>query len=132
MAGTNSIKQIFDFNLFGGLSNTGDPLVVSGKEAFINALNIWLLSKQGDFIRQPLKGGFLYNWLCKPLSDYNATRIYTSLKLGLTYDFSPRFVLQDLTVIPDYTNKRWKITMSGFSPDLQEYIDFSQDYKSLV
>ena len=128
----NKIKQPYDFDIFGGLNKKGEVPVVKGKQAVINALLSWLLSKEGDYIRRPDEGGFLYNWLCKPMSEYNTNRMLNSLQIGIEYFFSPQIIISSLEVIPDYKHKKYRITLEGYVPDYATNINLSQDFKSLL
>ena len=132
MAIAEDIKQIFDFDVFGGLSTDGNLKTLQAKEAFINSLIMWLLNKEGDFLRDPEKGGFLYNWLTKPMSDFNSKRMAISLQTGIEQEYIPRIVVKRLEVIPIYEQRKWTIILEGFVPEINEYIDFQQDFRSLV
>jgi hypothetical protein len=129
---TTEIKQIFDFNLFGGLSSEGLVNTLQGKDAFINSFSMWLLNKEGDFIRQPEKGGYLYNWLCKPMSNMNAKAITLSLKTGIEKEYTPRIIIEQLEVIPNYEKRLWTILVKGYVPSVDTYIDFKQNFRNLV
>jgi len=132
MALDTNIQEAFDFSLFGGLDKNGNIKKLEGKEAITNALKSWLLSKRGDYIRRPNEGGFLYNWLCKPMSDYNTKRILSSLQIGITYTFAPRIIIETLEVIPNYGRKIYTINLTGIVVNYGVKINFSQDFKTLV
>lgn len=128
----NRIKQPYDFSIFGGLNQKGEISVIRGKEAVRNALLSWLLSKEGDYIRRPDTGGFLYNWLCKPMSEYNTSRMLNSLQIGIEYFFSPQIIIITLEVIPDYKKKKYRVTLDGYVPEYSTEIKLDQDFKSFL
>lgn len=133
MANTNlNIKQAFDYNVIGGLDTEGNIKTLTGKEAVINSLKVWLLSKTNDYIRKPGKGGYLYNWLCKPMSENVQRRIISSLRIGLDQDFYPRLIVKSLQVIPNYEKRYWTIIITGYVPSAKETIDFEQNFSSIV
>jgi len=132
MSTANEIKQLFDFSLFGGLDKKGNINTFQEKEAFTNSLNMWLLSKENDYIRKPGKGGFLYSWLMKPLSDVNAQLMLRSLKIGIEREFVPTIFVQNLEVLPNYQKRTWTVILTGWVPEIKSTINFRQDFFALI
>jgi len=83
-------------------------------EALAQAIKIWLASAKGEKIRSP-KGGWLIPLLAKPMTNEVADKIRGNVLTGLSTEFSPPITVTDLQVIPDYNNKRWVISISGYN-----------------
>jgi hypothetical protein len=124
-------KTAYDIYLFGGIDQRGNIKEVYSKDAITNAFKLWITSKKGDILRQPSKGGYLYPWLTKPMSQENADKIKTVILLGLENDFQPYLIVNSLEVIPDYNKKAWKIVLEAYSPQYKSQVEISERIKSL-
>jgi hypothetical protein len=110
------LNSIIDFSLTGGTDTSGKIQEFSGKKAFENAILLWLTSMQGDTVREPFSGGYVYPYLLKPLSDDNADAIQETIVDGLHEDFPSQINVQAVQVVPNYKNRRWDINVIGYSP----------------
>ena len=66
------------------------------------------------------------------MSDFNRNKILIALKVGIEQEFTPRIIVESIEVDPDYKQRRWIIRVTGFIPELKEFIDFQQEFNSLV
>lgn len=96
--------------------------ILTDVEAVENALRLWLVSFKGDTIRRPDAGGYVTQWIFKPMDEDTAFDIKTAIRVGLEREFSPNIVVHKITVIPDYVNMSWTVEISGWVPVLQEEI----------
>jgi len=112
-------NTVFDYDRKGGFDLNGQINTLYGQDALANAINIWIQSYKGDFIRNPNRGGYVAPHLMKPMSDTVALAIESGIKDGLLRDFKPSVKVLTLQVTPDYVKRQWKIQMTASSEDLK-------------
>lgn len=85
---------------------------VSGVACLRDRFKIWLMSDQGDFHRNPEKGGFLTrNVVKRPFIDDNCPIIAALLKSEAESKF-PELKIMDVDVSCDHSTRQWKIKVS--------------------
>jgi hypothetical protein len=102
-----------DFNYLG---NTPEGFVLDGTEAVKNKVLFWLSSAKGDYPREPLKGGILYDLLGRSFTQDNASSIETDIKTFFANHFAQELTLARVKVNPNKSAKRWEITLTVFDP----------------
>lgn len=114
-----------DLNLEGSTLSNQEPFVLDGTAALQNKVILWLLSTNGDYIREPEKSGPLYAVLGRPLNEDTAEDIQTSIRLGFENMFSVEFSLIDVRVVPDPQARRWVIGIDALDRISREYFDIA-------
>jgi hypothetical protein len=109
---------VFDYDISGRVGVAGDILQVWEKEALVNSLKMWIMSRKGDIIREPNRGGYLIQWLTRPMSEENAENVEMAIRDGIDQDFDPYLKILFLKVTPNYINRYWDIYMEVESPQL--------------
>lgn len=121
--------EIFDYSLYGEVNNSGTLKELGPQEALENAFLMWIVSYRGEIIRKPTRGGYVIQWLCKPMNDDTAELIRQSIEDGLAEDFYPTINIVSLTVVPDYDNRCWTITLKGYCPAIRSQVNFIEKLK---
>jgi hypothetical protein len=103
MASTTNFYQ--DIDIYGKEAREGMALEYSNQEAIRNALFLFLTSKRGDFIRNPFAGGLLDFQTFKTMSDSNIQKASFTIRNAINNYFSPAVEIQNINLIPDYTNR---------------------------
>ena len=85
----------------------------------------WLTSSHGDYVREPDKGGILWGFLGKSLTDYNASLIQNDLQTYFTANFQGELDLIQATVEKDLENRRWKIELFVKDPIRREIFNLA-------
>ena len=97
-----------------------EDFVLDGTEAIKNKVLLWLTSSQGDYVREPYKGGILWGFLGKSLTDYNASTIQQDIQTYFAANFQGELELINVNVQKDIENRRWKIEMFVKDPIRRE------------
>lgn len=124
-------KSFADFSATGETDYNGQLRILKDNEALENALRMWIASFRGEIIRQPDKGGYIVQWLTKPMSEDTRTSIKEAIEDGLFEDFQPPVQIRQLNIIPDYENQNWKIELKGYCPALRETFSLSEKLRRL-
>jgi len=111
---------IVDFSGTGEMvTPQGNIPVLTDQDALNNAINLWICSFRGERLYRPHDGGVITEVLLKPMSDDRARSIHDELIDGLAHKFTPRVVVSECTVTPDYIRNTYWITIVGFCPALR-------------
>lgn len=124
-------KTYTDFTSNAEIEPDGSLRLVSGSEALMNSLRMWIASFQGEIIRRPAKGGYIIQWLMKPMSEETRVRIAEAIEEGLFEDFEPKIRIQKLSVTPNYEGQYWEIELRGYAPLLKEAFSLSEKLRRL-
>lgn len=127
----NNIKVYKDYSMDADVDSEGILKVLSGKEAVENALRQWITSFRGEYMRNPQKGGYVTYWLLKPLNDDTGRAIKEAILEGIYEDFTPQVVVSSLSVVPNYTNMSWEITLEAYSHVVKEPINIYEELRHL-
>lgn len=100
-----------DFSYDAQIDEVGELVVLTDRAAIENALRLWLYSFKGERIRRPTYGGYVTRWIFSPLNEDTAETIDMAIRQGLEKDFSPRLAINYLSVVPDYEEEAWIITL---------------------
>jgi len=114
----NTTPLVFDYDISGRVGLGGDILQVWERDALINSLKMWVVSRRGDVIREPGRGGYLVDWLTKTMSDDNVENVEMAIRDGIDQDFDPYLRILHLRVTAENSKRYWRIYMEVFSPDL--------------
>jgi hypothetical protein len=123
---------IYDTDLQGRIDSSGTIYQYFGKEAVQNSIVLWLTSFKDDIIRNSGRGGYLTQYLYKPMSDQNRTNIIESIVDGFNNDYVPFAQLQSIKVTPDYENNQWIIDLVVYISVLKESIPVTSIINNLV
>jgi len=124
-----------DIDLYGKEATPGVALEYFDIQAISNALNLWLTSKKGDFLRNPSAGGILDKYLFKNLNENKLFKIKLELLSTFADYFSDTLAIDDLKFNPDYQNRILEIRItyhdirSGASDNLTVYVNSNYAYK---
>jgi len=124
-------KKYSDFTSNAEIELDGSLRIVTGSDALANSLRMWISSFRGEILRNPTKGGYVIQWLMKPMSEETRVRIAEAIEEGLFEDFDPKITLQKLTVTPNYENKYWEIELRGYAPLLKESFSLATKLRRL-
>jgi hypothetical protein len=127
-----NIPLVYDISYDGLIETTGELKQVWGLNALNNAIKMWLASFSGEILRQPTKGGYLMNWLMKPMSEDNAERIKMGIRDGINQDFIPFVEILNLEVTPNYEYRYWHIVLTVYSDDLKMRTEISENIKNRI
>jgi hypothetical protein len=117
-ANNKNLNILFtDFSLKKKVDVAGNLIKFENSDALSQAFKIWLISKKNEKIRTQM-GGYLYPFLAKPMNNESANQIIINILKGIEKEFTPKLTIQDFQVIPDYINKRWVITITAYSSEL--------------
>jgi phage baseplate assembly protein W len=110
----NEATNYFDYYILGGINSKGEVKSVFDQAAIENAILMWLTSKEGEYLNRPSYGGYLYLNLNKPMNDTRTRQIQIAITQGLANDFYPQLIIQSVQVIPNYEQRHYLISVSGF------------------
>jgi len=91
---------------------------ITDNDALENAVKLWLLKGRGEDLRR-ITGGWVLKHLGKPMDDDRALSIASDIQKGLRSEFKPELTIKNLSVVPNYSQRRWEIHLIAFSPELQ-------------
>ena len=120
---------VFDYDISGRVGLGGDILQVWEKDALVNSLKMWIVSRRGDIIREPERGGYLIDWLTKTMNEENAENVEMAIRDGIDQDFNPYLKILHLKVTAENSKRYWKIYLEVYSPDLNLQIQLSEKIK---
>lgn len=127
-----SPSLIYDHYYLGGIDNQGNIEQVWGTDAIKNAIKMWVASYRGENVRYPNRGGYVTQWLFKPMNQTRADDIMTSIRDGIDQDFKPFLSIQALQVTPVYEQRYWQIYLEVFSSDLNVQVTISEKVRNQV
>ena len=123
---------IYDYDLSGRVGIGGDIIQVWEDEALINSLKMWIVSRRGDIIREPGRGGYLIDWLLKPMNEISAEDVEMAIRDGIDQDFDPFLKILYLSVTPNKDQRYWNIYMEVYSPDLHLRATLDEKIKATI
>lgn len=110
---TNLQGEVYvDFSYDSGMTESGELITLSGRDAVENSLRLWLYSFFGERIRLPKWGGYITRWIYQPLTIDSAMTIKSAIISGIEDEFRPMLQLSSLEVTPDLESDCWIIEMS--------------------
>lgn len=92
-------------------TNPTTTIVSTNARANVNRVLLWLASKENDYVREPLKGGVLYNLLGTLNNSTNLSQWEDLIKSRFNEEFANDLDLLMLTLTPDPTYKRLYVQM---------------------
>lgn len=92
-------------------TNPTTTIVSTNVRANINRVLLWLASKENDYVREPLKGGILYNLLGTLSNNTNLSQWEDLIKSRFNEEFANDLDLLLLTLTPDPTYKKLYVQM---------------------
>ena len=113
----------YDLDFIGELAENGSLPEQYGEPALANAFKLWLISHKGETFRQPLRGGFLAQYLNKPMQDSTIDGIKHSIKDGVDADWNGSVQVVYMEVTPNYEQKTWYIELQVYSPVFKIFED---------
>ena len=104
------------------LGNEGG-FILEDTEALKNKILFWLTSARGDYVRQPSKGGPLYDVIGKAITPNNIANIQASLSSGFQDMFGKELRLISLDINMDKSSQPGKagIIVNMVIKDLLSY-----------
>lgn len=114
----NENQLIFDYDLLGRIDANGGIHQVWEGDALSNSIKMWIASYRGEIIREPNRGGYLLQWLTKPMNPAFEDHVSMAIRNGFEQDFKPYLQIQYLTVTANMEKRRWDIYMEVFAPSL--------------
>ena len=110
---------IYDHDYTGRIKPNGEINQVWGKEALTQSIKMWIASYEGDVVRSPMRGGYITQWLMKPMQQVDEDDIIMSIRDGFEQDFTPYLQIRRVEVNPNYEQRYWEIYMEVYSADLK-------------
>jgi hypothetical protein len=120
----------YDIYFLGGIDSQGRINELFGKDALRNAIRMWLISYKGEIIKKPYAGGYMVQWLYKPMTSVAPEDIEHSLRDGFDQDFRPTAFISNVSVIADYTKNQWLVTFDVYVPALKISIYIEEQIKN--
>lgn len=127
----STILSVKDYSLDADTGVGGVLTVLSDRAAVENALRQWIGSFRGEILRNPRKGGYVIQWLMKPINDYSAQMIRESISEGLNEDFTPYINITKLEVTGYPEDGYWEINLEGYCPVIESSIGIVENIKTL-
>lgn len=121
---------IFDYDYLGSTTTNGELKHIWEKEALTQSIKLWIASFKGDSIRNPRRGGYVTQWLMKPMGEVDEDVVEMSIRDGLFQDFKPYLEVLNLSVTPNRENRQWEIYMEVYSPTLKLKTQVSERIKA--
>ena len=121
-----------DFSMNAETNEEGVLLKLEGQEAVENAIRQWISSFRGEYIRNPMKGGYITYWLMKPMNETTQRAIKESILEGFYEDFSPEIEVRNLEDKPDYDRMLWEIHLEGYAPSIKVPINVYEKLRILI
>jgi len=121
---------IGDYSINGSLDTKGSLKVLENIEALNQSIKLWLISKQGDMVGFPSKGGWLYKLLLKPMSETRKEDFISNFVQGLNQDFFPYVVLHSISVEPNLEKRYWEIKAEIEIPEFKYFLEFNEKVRS--
>ena len=124
-----------DIDIYGEESIPGNALEYFDTKAISNALNLWLTSSSGDFLRNPTAGGLLDKYLFKNLDNSSLFKIQLEITTAFKNNFSDVLALDGIQFNPDYNNRILEINVkyhdkrTGTSDNIVAYVNSDYAYK---
>lgn len=122
----------FDIDLQGQLDENGALRTLSNAEAVQNALIMWIVSIRGEILRRPGKGGYVTQWLHKPMSQSRAESIRDAIANGLAEDFPLTVRVRSISVTPQFEKSSYRIQLIAWIPALRQNSDLDLNVNSLT
>lgn len=107
-----SVNFFHDIDLYGREARAGIALEYFNADAVKNALELFLTSKRGDFIRNPSAGGIIDFNAFKVMNNANIQKLEFTLKNAINNYFQPAIEIQSIEPIPDYDNHILQINIT--------------------
>ena len=120
----------YDLDFLGELSENGALPEQYGHSALANAIKLWILSQKGETFRSLNRGGFVYQYLNKPMTQVSPDEIKHSIRDGIDIDWRGNLQLLFIEVQPNYEQKGWKIQLQVYSPTYKIFDDLELTVKS--
>ena len=121
-----------DLDHRGQVDEKGNLIVLKDQDALANAVKLWLCSFRGERLYKPTKGGYVISALLKPICDERIDEIKEAIMIGLREDFQPAIEVSKCTVIPDYDEGRYYITVEGWCPKFRAAVYTDASLNSLT
>lgn len=99
-------KTIEDVDIFGRRNLKGSPFYYTGDRALQNAITMFVTSQKGDYLENPLLGGYLLQLQFKSL-NLNVRQLQFELLQALQQRFSGAASFDFVRFSPDAANRRW-------------------------
>lgn len=123
--------EYWDVDPSGELDAGGRLQDLRSREAVEQALKLWIVSIRGEILRRPTKGGYITQWLYKPMSEDTAGRIQDSIRSGLQDDFPLSIKLRNLRVTPQYERSTYRVELLVWIPIISDTASVDVDVRSL-
>ena len=104
-------RDIFDFDLLGGTTDDGQPIIYSEKDAITNALELWLSSSKGEYLKNPAEGGIVDTAIFKVMRHSSLEMIAFKIQNSFTLFWGGILELNKINVSPNYQDRYLEITL---------------------
>lgn len=109
------MAELFDISATDEYNENNQPKELNQEEALQQALKLFVLSDEDDYIRST-SPGLIKTFLFKQLSNRNKTQLIFRLKNTIINEFTPAIYLQSINVTQDPVKLLWKISITYISP----------------
>lgn len=121
---------IYDLDMAGGIDKQGNIKELWNIDALTNSIKMWMSSYRGDFIRRPMRSGYITPLLMKRMNQVDVDEFEQIIRDGFNEDFRPVLRILNLEVVPNYERRYWEIQMEVYSPDLKIQASVSERIKA--
>lgn len=128
------MSNLHDLDYYGYENSNGSPIVHYDEEAIKVALYNWLTSRKGDFVKNPNLGGVFDKALFKRMDKRTMSLLQLRIQTQLQ-SFVPAIELLGLSIIPDYENRLWEISIqykSGLTAKPQALTIYTKDMSKKI
>lgn len=126
------VPTVYDHDLEGGADSNGQIRQVWGREALENSIKMWITSQSGEIIRSPQRGGYLFPWLTKPMTEVDTEDFAMSIRDGIDQDFTPALRIVRLEVNPNYSKRYWELYLEVQAQEFKTRVTISEKIKAQV
>ena len=116
-----------DLNMFGPYEDENFntiEIALRREKAIMNSVRMWVLSRQGDYYREPERGGIIELLLGSPMNDQQAETIVREISNGFAENFD-LIELQSIDVFYDYDLKLWFLAFKVIDLLNKRVVDFN-------
>jgi hypothetical protein len=125
-------KVLYDVDYLGIINVDGTIKELWGEEALNASIKLWIASNVGEIVRDPNRGGYISRHLARPMREADIDNIKMAIRDGIHQDFAPHLQIEDLRVEADYENRRWKMYLEVYSPDLNISATIDESIKAVT
>jgi phage baseplate assembly protein W len=123
--------NIVDTSLFDSINVFGQLVILTEKEALLNAIRMFLCSFRGERINVPNQGGILMKLLLKPVSEERIAEVTAEIRRAFSTEFEPAVSVSECKITFDEPTLTYYIELKGFCPTYQFKVEYYDKIQAL-